>query len=41
MFAQVMKRVIHDLRPHCDGKEIISLVGAFRTGDACDEVHDA
>ena len=41
MNGQVIGRVIDDLRPHCDGKEIISLVGAFGTGDARDEVHDA
>ena len=39
--GQVIGSIFHDLRPHCDGKEIISLVGAFSTGDARDEVHDA
>ena len=41
MDGQVIGRVSYDLRPHCDGKEIISFVGAFGTGDARDEVHDA
>ena len=41
IYSQVIGRGFHDLRPHCDGEEIISLVGAFGTGDACDKVHDA
>ena len=41
MDGQVVKRVFRDLRPHCDGKEIISLIGASGTDDTCDEVHDA
>ena len=41
MNGQVIKKVSNDLRPHCDGKEIISLVGISGRDDACDEVHDA
>ena len=29
------------LRPQCDGKQIVGLVGSSGAGNACNEVHDA